>query len=152
MRIYGFLFFFFFLNLVLGIWSYFLGKTLLHIHLCLESWVNRIYYFFIYLYEHSCLHWWSECCVWECVRQGKIAHYRRWGCLFNTGIRETVAWDDCCAGVAIKCSTHHSWIFSMPFSDFKPQGVRSITKPPMVNFSEFFHADGDTNVNPLPDS
>ena len=43
---------------------------------------NRLYYFHLCLYEHSCHCWWSERSILKCVGQGKIAHYRRLWCLF----------------------------------------------------------------------
>ena len=48
-----------------------------------------------------------------------------------------VARDDCCAGIAIKCNTHNSQIFSMLFSDFKVWGLRSIPRPPTVALTEW---------------
>ena len=41
-------------------------------------------------------------------------------------------------------------IFSMLFSDFTVWGLRSIHTPPMTALMEFFHADTETNVHPLP--
>ena len=59
-------------------------KSLLNIsHFCLASYLSRIYYFYLCLYEHSCLHQWVERRVWECIRQGKMVHCRRWWCLFH---------------------------------------------------------------------
>ena len=36
-----------------------------------------------------------------------------------TGISGTVTRDDRCVGIAIKCSTHKSRVFSLLFRDFK---------------------------------
>ena len=40
-------------------------------------------------------------------------------------------------------------IFSMLFIDFKARGPISITTPPIVALTEFFHADAETNLHPL---
>ena len=42
------------------------------------------------------------------------------------------------------------WIFSILFSALIALGLSSIPTPPMVALMEFFHADADTNVHPLP--
>ena len=43
-----------------------------------------------------------------------------------------------------------NWVIMMLFSDFKAQGLRCIPKPPMTAITEFFDADAETNVYPLP--
>ena len=41
-------------------------------------------------------------------------------------------------------------IFSVLFSDFRTGGPISIPTPRIVALTEFFHADAETNVHPLP--
>ena len=41
-------------------------------------------------------------------------------------------------------------IFSMLFSDLRARGPISIPTSPIVAFAEFFHADAEANVPPLP--
>ena len=41
-------------------------------------------------------------------------------------------------------------IFSMLFSDFRACGPISIPTHPIMALTEFFHADAETNVHPLP--
>ena len=45
--------------------------------------------------------------IWKYVERGKIARQRSCDIRFITDIGRTVAGDDCCLGIAIKCSTHH---------------------------------------------
>ena len=66
---------------------------------------------------------------------------------FITSIGGIVARHGYCAGVALN-EPHIilGWIFSMLFSDFMAQGLRSIPTPPMVAFTEFLHTNAKTNV------
>ena len=43
-----------------------------------------------------------------------------------------------------------SCIFSIQFSDFRDCGLINIPIPPITPLTEFFHADGETNVYPFP--
>ena len=42
------------------------------------------------------------------------------------------------------------WILSMLLTDLKARGLRNIPTPPKTVLTDFFHADADTNVHPLP--
>ena len=72
--------------------------------------VNRIYYFHLYLFEHSCPHRWSEGCVWEWVEQ--IACYWWWWCP-SLALVEMQQEMIVAQGLPIKCGT----IFFIGFSD-----------------------------------
>ena len=88
------------------------GNLLDFPHFYLVSCVSTICSFDLCQYEHSYLHWWSECCVWEFVEQVKIVHWR-WWCLFHHWY-----WCYCrkrwfFCRVAIKWNTHHSRLDSV---------------------------------------
>ena len=54
--------------------------------------------------------------------------------------------------VFISCDDNHytTGTSSMIFSDFRACGSISISTPPIVALTDFFHADAETNVHPLP--
>ena len=43
-----------------------------------------------------------------------------------------------------------SCIFSKLLSDFRVRELRSVPTPPLTALTEFFHADAETNIHPLP--
>ena len=70
---------------------------------------------------------------------------------FITGICGTVARDDCCAGVAVKWSSHPSRLYFINAIKWLRARRRiSFSTPPMMELTKFFHADSETNVHPLP--
>ena len=42
-------------------------------------------------------------------------------------------------------------IFSMLLSDFRARGLKSVPIPLMMALTEFFHADTEINIHPLPE-
>ena len=71
---------------------------------------------------------------------------------FFTNIGRAVARDDCCSGVAIKRSYHHPRLYFLNASDFRARGAIIISTPPIVAWTEFFHADAVASIHPLPES
>ena len=73
--------------------------------------------------------------------------------IFFTDIGRAVAGDDCCAGVAIKSSYHHPRLYFLyAIMWFRARGSINIPTPPIVELTDFFHADAAASVNPLPES
>ena len=119
------------------------------IHFCLVCCVSRVYYFRL---ANVSIHIYSDD---ENVVFGNVSDKRRYQVIKGGDVRFiicigwTVARDDCCAAVAIKCSPL-GWIFSRLFRDFKVRGLRSISTPPLVPLTKFLHADANTNFHLLP--
>ena len=69
---------------------------------------------------------------------------------FITVIGGTIAIDNHCREVAIKCKPIFGWVFFLLLSDFKIWGLRNIPMVPIAALTMFFYADAETNIHSLP--
>ena len=69
---------------------------------------------------------------------------------FYTNIGRAVTGDDGCAAVAIKRGYHHPRLYFLDTAKwFLGPWTDKRSTPPIAALTEFFHADAETNVDPL---